>query len=105
MYGGRLAADAVEELLKTGNPRSLAMVRKRFMKVHGKVFLVLGLMQRFWYSSEKRRERFVKICEDRDVQTLTFDAYMNKELVRKRPLAHVRIFLKDIAHLLGLARV
>jgi geranylgeranyl diphosphate/geranylgeranyl-bacteriochlorophyllide a reductase len=105
MYGGRLAAEAVENLLLTGNPRSLAMVRKRFMKVHGKVFLVLGIMQRFWYSSEKRRERFVKICEDRDVQQLTFDAYMNKELVRAKPMAHVRIFLKDMAHLLGMAKV
>jgi geranylgeranyl diphosphate/geranylgeranyl-bacteriochlorophyllide a reductase len=105
MYGGRLAAEAVENLLQTGNPRSLAMVRKRFMKVHGKVFLVLGIMQRFWYSSEKRRERFVKICEDRDVQQLTFDAYMNKELVRARPMAHVRIFFKDMAHLLGLVKV
>ena len=38
------------------------------------------------------------------MQTLTFDAYMNKELVRKRPMAHVRIFFKDMAHLLGLVR-
>jgi geranylgeranyl reductase len=29
---------------------------------------------------------------------------MNKELARKDPMAHVRIFLKDMAHLLGLAR-
>ena len=105
MCGGRLAAEAVQALLATGDVRSLKLARKRFMKEHGKVFLVLGIMQWFWYSSEKRRERFVKICEDRDVQQLTFDAYMNKRLVRARPMAHVRIFLKDMAHLLGLARV
>jgi geranylgeranyl reductase len=29
---------------------------------------------------------------------------MNKELVRRDPLAHVRIFFKDLAHLFGLAR-
>jgi geranylgeranyl reductase len=29
---------------------------------------------------------------------------MNKELARKDPMAHVRIFVKDMAHLLGLAR-
>jgi geranylgeranyl reductase len=75
------------------------------MKANGKVFWVLGIMQRFWYSSDKRRERFVSICRDRDVQQLTFDAYMNKELVRAKPMAHVRIFLKDMAHLMGLARV
>ena len=105
LAGGRLAADAVEELLVTGNARVLAQARKRFMKAHGKVFLVLGIMQYFWYSSDKRRERFVSMCEDRDVQKLTFDAYMNKELVRSKPIAHVKIFFKDMAHLLGLAKV
>ena len=75
------------------------------MKLHGQVFRVLGIMQWFWYGSEKRRERFVKICEDRDVQQLTFDSYMNKRLTRKKPMAHVRIFFKDLGHLLGLARV
>jgi len=47
----------------------------------------------------------VKICEDIDVQRLTFESYMNKQLVRRNPMAHVRIFFKDLAHLLGLARV
>ena len=61
-------------------------------------------MQRFWYSSDRRRERFVSICRDRDVQQLTFESYMNKELARKKPLAHVRIFFKDMAHLLGIVR-
>jgi geranylgeranyl diphosphate/geranylgeranyl-bacteriochlorophyllide a reductase len=105
MYGGRLAADAAVAYLTSGNPQALAQARKQFMKAHGKVFLVLGLMQRFWYSSDKRRERFVKICMDKDVQQLTFESYMNKELVRKKPMAHVRIFFKDMAHLLGLVRV
>jgi len=105
MYGGRVAAQAVEQLLLTGNGKALAQARKRFMKQHGTVFLVLGIMQRFWYVSEKRRERFVSICKDKDVQQLTFESYMNKELVRRSPMAHVRIFFKDMAHLLGLARI
>jgi geranylgeranyl reductase len=105
MAGGRMAAEAVDEFLRSGDARALAGARKRFMKAHGKVFWVLGIMQRFWYSTDRRRERFVSICKDKDVQTLTFDAYMNKELVLKRPMAHVRIFFKDMAHLLGMARV
>jgi geranylgeranyl diphosphate/geranylgeranyl-bacteriochlorophyllide a reductase len=105
MASGRLAAEAVAECLRSGRPAALAQARKRFMKAHGTVFLVLGLMQRFWYSSDKRRERFVKICMDRDVQQLTFESYMNKALVRKKPMAHVRIFFKDLAHLFGLVRV
>ena len=104
MAGGRLAAESVEALLSTGNVKSLALARKRFMKAHGTVFRVLGIMQWFWYSNDKRRESFVKICEDKDVQQLTFESYMNKELARKKPMAHVRIFLKDMAHLMGFAR-
>jgi geranylgeranyl reductase len=105
MYSGELAAYAVEKVLHTGDAKNLQMARKQFMKEHGTVFTVLGIMQWFWYSSEKRRERFVKICEDRDVQQLTFESYMNKKLVRKKPMAHVKIFFKDMAHLLGLAKV
>jgi geranylgeranyl reductase len=105
LLGGRLAADSVEELLATGNVKALAKARKRFMKDHRTVFLVLGIMQYFWYSNDKRRERFVTMCEDRDVQRLTFESYMNKKLVRKDPLAHVKIFFKDMGHLLGMTKV
>ena len=104
MHGGRLAADAVEACLATGDARALKQARKRFMKGHGTVFLVLGIMQYFWYSSEKRREKFVKICADKDVQRLTWESYMNKELTRRDPMAHVRIFFTDLAHLFGFAR-
>jgi geranylgeranyl reductase len=102
MEGGRLAAEAADAFLTTGEAKSLRLARKRFMRAHGRVFLILGIMQWFWYSSDKRRERFVSICRDPDVQRLTWDSYMNKRLTRKDPLAHVRIFFKDVAHLLGL---
>jgi geranylgeranyl reductase len=105
MYGGRVAAQAAHRFLATGDARELAGARQQFMKAHGRVFWVLGIMQRFWYRNDRRRERFVSICKDKDVQQLTFESYMNKELVRKKPMAHVRIFFKDMAHLLGLARV
>lgn len=104
LLGGRLAADAVEAFLATGRAAELAQARRRFMKAHGKVFWVLGIMQRFWYHSDARRERFVSMCGDRDVQRLTWEAYLHKRLVRAQPLAHLRIFLKDLAHLTGLVR-
>jgi geranylgeranyl reductase len=102
MCGGRLAAEAADAFLETGQARALAMARKRFMQAHGRVFWILGIMQWFWYSSDARRERFVTICRDPDVQKLTWGAYMNKELVRAPPTVHMRIFFKDMAHLLGL---
>ncbi|MEL7217404.1 MAG: geranylgeranyl diphosphate reductase [Pseudomonadota bacterium] len=102
MVGGRFSAEAASQFLATGQAKALKRARSRFMREHGKVFWILGMMQYFWYSSDKRRERFVTMCDDKDVQQLTWQAYMNKKLVRKKPMAHVKIFLKDTAHLLGL---
>jgi geranylgeranyl reductase len=104
MECGRIAGEAVEQCLATGDAKALQTARQRFMKDHGRVFWILGLLQAFWYSSDKRRERFVSMCADPDVQRLTWESYMNKKLTRKDPLAHVRIFFKDMAHLLGLVR-
>ncbi|MEM9305612.1 MAG: geranylgeranyl diphosphate reductase [Pseudomonadota bacterium] len=103
MVSGRFAASAVDEFVASGNPRDLRKAAKRFFREHGRVFWILGIMQKFWYTSDKRRERFVTMCEDPDVQRLTWEAYMHKRLVRARPMAHIRIFFKDLAHLLGLA--
>ncbi len=103
MVAGREAAIAVTECLASGKASALAGARKRFMRSHGKVFWVLGVMQYFWYRNDKRRERFVTMCADPDVQHLTWQAYMNKELVRAKPAAHARIFFKDMGHLLGLS--
>ena len=102
MACARFAGEAIEEVLATGNLKALATARKKFMKAHGMVFLVLGVMQYFWYSSDRRREKFVKICEDKDVQELTWQSYMNKEMKRTKPVAHVRIFFKDLGHLVGI---
>jgi geranylgeranyl reductase len=104
MAGGRFAAQAAVRFLQTGDARALRGARRQFMKAHGTVFWVLGIMQRFWYSTDKRRERFVSICADEDVQRLTWQAYMHKKLVRAKPFTHLRIFAKDMAHLLGLVR-
>ena len=102
MLSGRLAAEAAELALAHRDARALRRARTSFMKEHGRVFWVLGIMQYFWYRNDRRRERFVSICRDRDVQRLTWEAYMNKELPRRDPMAHLRIFFKDLAHLLRL---
>ncbi len=99
MLGGRFAADAADDFLSTGDARQLANARRRFMKLHGRVFYILGLLQYFFYNSDKRRERFVSMCADPDVQRLTWESYMNKELVKRDPMAHIRVLGKDIAHL------
>jgi geranylgeranyl diphosphate/geranylgeranyl-bacteriochlorophyllide a reductase len=104
MVGGRVAATAAQAYLASGRARDLALARKLFMKEHKAVFKVLRMMQDAYYKSDMRRERFVSLCHDVDVQKLTFEAYMNKKLVAARPLAHLKIGVKNVAHLLGLVR-
>ena len=99
MAGGRVAATAAQACLASGRVKDLALARKLFMKEHKTVFRALRAMQDAYYISDERRERFVSLCHDVDVQRLTFEAYMNKKLVKKRPLAHIKIGIKNLAHL------
>ncbi len=99
MVGGRVAAMAAQAALTSGRGRELSLARKLFMRKHKTVFRVLRSMQDAYYRSDERRERFVSLCHDIDVQRLTFEAYMNKQLVRARPLAHVKIGIKNLLHL------
>ena len=102
MVGGRVAATAVQAALVSRKAKDLQLARKLFMREHKTVFRVLRSMQDAYYRSDDRRERFVSLCHDVDVQRLTFEAYMNKKLVKARPLAHIKIGFKNMAHLLGL---
>jgi len=102
MVGGQVAAAAASAFLATGRPRDLQLARKLFMREHKQVFRVLGAMQNAYSRSDARRERFVSLCHDVDVQRLTFEAYMNKKLVKARPMAHLKIGIKNLAHLAGI---
>jgi len=99
MVGGRVAAAAAHKFLRTRMIADLGLARKLFMKDHKTVFKVLRSMQDAYYKSDERRERFVSLCHDVDVQRLTFEAYMNKKLVAARPMAHLKIGIKNLAHL------
>ena len=104
MIGGQYAAEAVEKCLLRGNSKHLALARKKFMREHKAVFQVLGAMQNAYYKSDDRRERFVTLCKDIDVQRITFESYMYKKLSRSRPIAHLKIMFKNIAHLTGIVK-
>ena len=59
----------------------------------------LTSMQNAYYRSDERRERFVSLCHDVDVQRLALEACMTKRLVRSRLMAHLKIGAKNLAHL------
>lgn len=102
MLCGRLAADAMRRSLASNSGKPLADARRTFMQAHGRVFFILGIMQTIWYRNDRLREKFVAMCADPDVQRLTWESYLNKKLVRRDPLAHLRVFAKDLAQLFGI---
>ncbi len=102
MACGTSAALATARRLHTNMPSNLKLSRKIFMDEHGQVFRVLGAMQNAYYQSDMRRERFVSLCHDVDVQKLTFEAYINKKLVAAHPMAHLKTGVENLAQLTGL---
>lgn len=102
MLCGQLGAEAAAACLATGKGACLKEARRAFMRRHGRIFLILGIMQRVWYRNDRFREKFVALCADPDIQRLTWESYLNKKLVRRDPMAHLRVFFKDLGHLLRL---
>jgi geranylgeranyl reductase len=101
MLAGRLCAEAAAEYLETGRSKALKAARRRFMKDHGRVFFILGILQAIWYRNDKKREQFVTLCNDPDVQRLTWESYLNKAIPKRDWRAQLRVFVKDVRHLLG----
>ena len=95
-----IGAKAVDTALATGDAGALAGARRAFLADHGKVFRVLGLLQAVWYRHDWLRERFVAMCKDPDVQRLTWEAYMNKAMVKAQHKAHLRLFFANIGNVI-----
>ena len=95
MASGAIAGEEVARALATGRARPLGDIRRRFMKMHGSAFALLGLMQRFSYGSDRQRERFVSMCADPQVRHIALDAYFHKRLLGRGWVAYVRVVARD----------
>ena len=106
MAGGRFAADAVDAALATGDARQLAQARRALHEgARAGVPRARASCSATGTARTGAGSGSWRICRDRDVQRLTFEGYMHKRLVRAKPLAHLRIFFKNIGHLTGLVPV
>ncbi|MFG3817045.1 geranylgeranyl reductase [Limnothrix redekei] len=100
----RMCAETIVEFSNKGqrvpNEADLKQYLKRWDKQYGATYLVLDLLQRVFYRSDATREAFVEMCEDIDVQKLTFDSYLYKTVVPANPLTQLKITAKTIGSLL-----
>jgi geranylgeranyl reductase len=100
----RMCAETIVEFSQKGQriptEGDLKQYLKRWDKKYGATYLVLDLLQRVFYRSDATREAFVEMCEDIDVQKLTFDSYLYKTVVPANPLTQLKITAKTIGSLL-----
>ncbi len=102
---GRMCAEAIVELSQAGArvPLEKEMKKtylKKWDKTYGATYKVLDILQKVFYTSDAAREAFVEMCEDVDVQKLTFDSYLYKTVVPANPLIQLKITAKTIGSLI-----
>lgn len=101
---GRMCAEVIAEFSHHGqsipSEADLKVYLKRWDKKYGLTYTVLDILQRVFYSSDATREAFVEMCDDKDVQRLTFDSYLYKTVVPANPLVQLKITAKTIGSLL-----
>ncbi len=99
---GRMAAELLVELTAGGKYPEEAQLKeylRRWDKAYGLTYKVLGILQNIFYRNDASREAFVELCDDRDVQRLTFDSYLYKTVVPANPLVQLKLTLKTLGSL------
>jgi geranylgeranyl reductase len=90
MASGRMAAQTLV-LHATDHRTALSRYEKTWQKKYGAMFDFLEFLEKASYTSNFRREFFVDMCSTRDVQQLTFDSYLFKEMATMAPGDHLRM--------------
>lgn len=98
MRSGKLGAQAMIEHIKNKTP--LQNYEKEFRKLYAPIFFGLEVLQAAYYRNDRLRESFVAICADDDVQQITFDSYLYKKMVPAPWSTQMKIFSKNIYHLI-----
>ncbi len=101
---GRMCAETIVEISNGGaripTESELKLYLKRWDKKYGLTYKVLDILQRVFYRSDATREAFVEMCDDLDVQKLTFDSYLYKTVVPANPITQMKITAKTIGSLI-----
>jgi geranylgeranyl reductase len=98
MRSGKLGARAM--IAHFSDKAPLRNYEKEFRKLYQPIFFGLEVLQTVYYRNDRLRESFVAICADEDVQRITFDSYLYKKMVPAPWKTQMKIFSKNIYHLL-----
>ncbi len=97
---GRMCAEQIVESSKGGKRIPTELDLKKYLrkwdKKYGTTYTVLAILQFIFYRSDAAREAFVAMCDDMDVQRLTFDSYLYKKVVAMNPWQQLKLTLLTV---------
>tara|TARA_Y100001968_G_scaffold330422_1_gene382271 strand:+ start:290 stop:1657 length:1368 start_codon:yes stop_codon:yes gene_type:complete len=97
---GRMCAEQIVEDSQNGKiiptEQDLKKYLSKWDKKYGTTYKVLEILQNIFYSNDAAREAFVEMCDDKDVQKLTFDSYLYKRVVPMKPWQQVKLTMLTI---------
>lgn len=81
MKSAQLAARAIARNIDRPNAEALRRDYERpWWKAYRTTYTFLQFLQRISYNGDRQREIFARMCDDPDVQRLTFDSYLAKNI-------------------------
>jgi geranylgeranyl reductase len=98
MASGRMAAQSIH-MVASDHRRKLERYEKLWQKKYGKMFDFLEFLEKVSYTTNKRRELFVDLCDTKNVQRFTFDSYLFKQMVPVGPKDQAKMTLDTIARI------
>jgi geranylgeranyl reductase len=101
---GRMCAEEIVSASAGGtripSEADLKIYLKKWDKKYGPTYKVLEILQNIFYSNDAAREAFVEMCDDLDVQRLTFDSYLYKRVVTMNPWQQLKLTFRTLASVL-----
>ncbi len=101
---GRMCAEQIVAASSSGETipteKDLKVYIKKWDRKYGATYKVLELLQNIFYRNDAAREAFVEMCDDKDVQRLTFDSYLYKRVVIMNPWQQIKLTLLTLGSVL-----
>jgi geranylgeranyl reductase len=101
---GRMCAEQIVAASQAGqripSEADLKVYLRKWDRQYGATYKVLELLQNIFYRNDAAREAFVEMCDDKDVQRLTFDSYLYKRVVAMNPWQQIKLTLLTLGAVL-----
>lgn len=91
MKSAKIAAETLIASLPDTSYHALRRYERTWWKTYGTMYSFLRWLQRWGYGSQRQMEVFTDMCRNRDVQQLTFESYMHKNMAPMPWLAQMRM--------------